>query len=959
MELYRRHSPTAVFPPLTDLISSFRSELAQFDDWYIIIDALDEIPDEANRLLILESLTLHAQGKIMVTSRPLQSIQNLFTSIEGVSCDCRKEDDPCIVYEGNYPEGRDLRIFGQCYNRGQHKGQEKVKRFVSYRLEIEAIEEDVRLYVQTRIDHEPRLLENVRKKAGLREEILSTTVRQSNGMFLLAKLHMNELATMRTPKTVQKALHGLPKSIDDTYDQALQRVKALNEGDQKLALLFLSWVTCAARPLSSPEIEHACSMDSYEREIDPDEIITAGELASLCAGLVVIEASHMVRLVHFSAQDYFKRNQERWFHGSESVLAQTCLSYLTMAAFDSGPCSDPQRLEDFKNRALDHPLLDYSCCCWGYHAFYSEQTEQLIQNIMGFLQNRAHRDSALQAMWYSPSLLASNWDGKENITPLHLAAYFGLDVVVSRLVDFGAAVDSLNSGGATPLMYAAQMGHSLVVQHLLDRGANSNFIDACGGSSLRRAITYKNADVVQTLLDHPKTDVNIIDTGNNIKTTLMLAVSLQRVDIVKILISARGLDVNRQFGTEASTALHCAVEAGNLDIFRLIMNHPKIDVNKKDRRGSPLMIAARNGATSLVEALLDHGAETEIRDEVGGTPLNRAVDRGDSHIVRLLLDRGADPKTIDFFARTIVHSAVINNRDETLRTILRHSAGIDINAQGKDGRTAMHDAAYNNSFSNIEILFAHGGRTDILDSSNRSPLSVARDNTSVEATVVLTGLRQKEKAGQGLIEPLKRTDSEDVSDETRFLIGAKMGVIDFVRRYISRARADPTIDLNVCNLDRQRAVHLALRNKHMEILNMLIGAGADLNAPDNLRRTPLHWSVILNDYEAASSLVKAGANLQFIGYAQETALDMSMKRNQEDITNLLLQHGARPQAATLRSLLFTAALSGDGRSLHKLAGFGADPRQVNSAGLSPYRVAVEAGNTETAEVMLSLSARRK
>jgi ankyrin repeat protein len=58
-----------------------------------------------------------------------------------------------------------------------------------------------------------------------------------------------------------------------------------------------------------------------------------------------------------------------------------------------------------------------------------------------------------------------------------------------------------------------------------------------------------------------------------------------------------------------------------------------------------LHMAARRGNTSLVEALLDCGADIEARDSVGDTPLRRAVNCGKTEVAALLISRGADVRS--------------------------------------------------------------------------------------------------------------------------------------------------------------------------------------------------------------------------------------------------------------------------------------------------------------------------
>lgn len=183
-DLYRQHTRTEVFPSLKPLTEILRSELAKFDNCYIIVDGLDEILDESNRLLLLENLA-HGKVNVMVTSRPLETIQELFASIKDVSCDGCEKENLRLIYHCKQCSGRGFDLCDACYAQNKTCAQEGhyiVKRFGSYQIEIGATESDIRMYAEARIDHEPRLLENVTKRKRLREEIASTIVQQSNGM---------------------------------------------------------------------------------------------------------------------------------------------------------------------------------------------------------------------------------------------------------------------------------------------------------------------------------------------------------------------------------------------------------------------------------------------------------------------------------------------------------------------------------------------------------------------------------------------------------------------------------------------------------------------------------------------------------------------------------------------------------------------------------------------------------
>ena len=50
------------------------------------------------------------------------------------------------------------------------------------------------------------------------------------------------------------------KGLDKTYEQAMKRIEGQEEGSRELAKQVLSWITCAKRPLSTSELQHALAV---------------------------------------------------------------------------------------------------------------------------------------------------------------------------------------------------------------------------------------------------------------------------------------------------------------------------------------------------------------------------------------------------------------------------------------------------------------------------------------------------------------------------------------------------------------------------------------------------------------------------------------------------------------------------------------------------------------------------
>jgi hypothetical protein len=114
--------------------------------------------------------------------------------------------------------------------------------------------------------------------------------------FLMAKLHMDMLASQNTVKGIQDALCNVPQGFDSAYDNAINRIRGQTEADKQLAENALSWVAYARRPLSATELCYALSIS--DPNLEPSALPEIDIVISVCAGMLrVDEASQVVRLL--------------------------------------------------------------------------------------------------------------------------------------------------------------------------------------------------------------------------------------------------------------------------------------------------------------------------------------------------------------------------------------------------------------------------------------------------------------------------------------------------------------------------------------------------------------------------------------------------------------------------------------------------------------------------------------
>jgi hypothetical protein len=296
--------------------------------------------------------------------------------------------------------------------------------------------------------------------------------------FLLAQLHLGSLIGKRSPKAIKTALKRLPtgsEAYGHAYKEAMERIKGQVTDSQELAKQVLSWITCAKRPLTTLELRHALAVEIGESALDKENLPEIEDIVSVCAGLVTIDQeSNIIRLVHYTTQEYFERNQVTWFPNAQTDIAMTCVTYLSFNAFETGFCPTD---EEFEARLQLNLLYDYAARNWGHHArAASTEVEQLI---LGLLESEAKVSAANQAILASKSY---SWDSGysqrvlRQMTGVHVAAYFGLREAIMALLKNGHDLDTKDNGGRTPLSWATEKGHEAVVKLLLEKGADNSQI---------------------------------------------------------------------------------------------------------------------------------------------------------------------------------------------------------------------------------------------------------------------------------------------------------------------------------------------------------------------------------------------------------------------------------------------------------------------------------------------------
>ncbi|KAJ5567851.1 ankyrin [Penicillium hetheringtonii] len=182
--------------------------------------------------------------------------------------------------------------------------------------------------------------------------------------------------------------------------------------------------------------------------------------------------------------------------------------------------------------------------------------------------------------------LDPNGRDKSNRTPLYAASGRGhTDVVRTLLEHPKIKVNAYDNDRITPICFAARRGHAEIVKILLSCGAHAGFVGKRGGyTPLHSAILNKQPELAALLVNREDVDPNALAEKS---TPLQLAVSVNRQDLVEILLTDKRVD-------------------------------PDLNVNLHSR--TPLFEAVLKNNEAIVNMLLSAGADPEIKDVTGFAP---------------------------------------------------------------------------------------------------------------------------------------------------------------------------------------------------------------------------------------------------------------------------------------------------------------------------------------------------
>lgn len=471
---------------------------------------------------------------------------------------------------------------------------------------------DVERYISEKVDQQTQLSDVTREK-------LRDILQERHGQTFLWIGYVWDEVKGKTWQEMREIIRSIPPGLDSIYVRILEQIKArLGHGGIERVVRVLKWVVLSQRPLTLEEMAIAVEVPESEDQSRRDQL---KDILTSC-GYLFDKGRRKVRLLHQSASE-FLQNKERIGQDLELFYVDQAEGHAELTKFCLAHIQEMFPSDQESNV----PLLDYTRDYWPEHAkFVTKSYEYIFDLEDSFWQKQsAVRERWWKCYWeengglatksiffssilytfsFHPSILPSSFRIKldsykspvSNFTPLHLAAYFGIDALASVLTSANHSVHVTDSYGRTPLSWASERGHELLVGRLLTSHANIMVIDEFALSPLLSAVAGGHQKVVLQFINYKaNTEAKELDT----ELLLVEAIYSGSKYIDKALLEQTSY-ASGQLNEALLRAKRTMAVLKSMDIKK------KQPISKPSQR-SPLTLAPESQGKEAVHVLLQHG----------------------------------------------------------------------------------------------------------------------------------------------------------------------------------------------------------------------------------------------------------------------------------------------------------------------------------------------------------------
>lgn len=214
-------------------------------------------------------------------------------------------------------------------------------------------------------------------------------------------------------------------------------------------------------------------------------------------------------------------------------------------------------------------------------------------------------------------------------------------------------------------------------------------------------------------------------------TKLNVAVKREDMEDIAVLL-ASGIDPNKK-GNDGRTCIMSAAFKWRPEILPLLLTLDGVDLNRQDKLGhTALSLAASSNNAEGVRMLVEsyHGLDVNLPDRKGTTPLHLAVSKSELGVVKMLLDAGAAPNQTDKDGVSPMLLSSRTNSVDIFEALI--AANGDVNSVDSRGRTPAIWCCRQGAADKLDVLIKQGADltpVDYIDGMSAFAQAVWKDQT--------------------------------------------------------------------------------------------------------------------------------------------------------------------------------------------------------------------------------------
>ncbi len=590
------------------------------------------------------------------------------------------------------------------------------------------------------------------------------------------------------------------------------------------------YTLCIAKtPITFAQMRCILSLEEDSESLNPGDYVVEKMVVGSSAGLVDLDQeTEVVRLGHETTRTYLHDFHSAEIEKAHLVLLKKCLVYLRFPSM---------RLEYWSHddQILQHvkknPFLEYAALYWGDHAreVGINNYKDLVEDIMDLISKLENLARVIRVLLWKTIGWMIGRHGWGEWTP-----------------------EQKTKDKMRPINIVAYCGLDDILARLLqDKPELYLYSNDLFGNVVHWAVRGDHECVLNRLMKQPRINEIINQFSELDHTPLHVALVFERTRALGILLE-NGAD-------------------------------PTIKIQREPDWHS-LQLAIWNGGSKHVKMLLDTNHTEQLlwtRDILGRLALHIAADADDTQSITVLLplyvkaikeNSHGIGQLRDAMRRNMLHQAAQGGSSRFTEVVLQHSLGRDLARSTNYHRhTPFETAAFSGRTNVVKSYYDHVDREWLMK--------------QLEAPLLAADRGHSETLHELLNFFGRISDAQDLYKRT-LMVAVENGRIESTKDITRRITF--TADDEILS----RALFLAARRGHVEVISHLLEKGTPIDSQDLQGCTALHWAVSEAMAASVRVLLESHCVLEIKDKRGRTPLMVALERRDPAISMLLLQYGA-------------------------------------------------------------------